>query len=82
MHIELNCSCHPTGFRARASTSGDRVRSLLADVAASYELADADTFEGMVLATLVRWGGIRCHDCGEGVSVQAISRPARASIPA
>jgi hypothetical protein len=76
MHIQLNCSCRPTGFRAQASTAAPRVRALMAAAEAPYELAEADTFSGMVLATLVRRGAILCRDCGDSVSVSEVSRPA------
>ncbi|HJT77924.1 MAG TPA: hypothetical protein VJ739_12045 [Gemmataceae bacterium] len=86
MHIDLSCPVCSSDFTAPLHLPAADVRERMAEEGRRYRLAEGETFEEMILATLVRQGYVGCPDCGGAVAIseggRGRPRPrARASMP-
>lgn len=67
MHIDLSCPTCSCEFTAPLRLPATAVREQMAEGGCRYRLAEGETFEEMILATLVREGYVGCPDCGGAV---------------
>lgn len=82
MQIELRCPHCPACFEAAAETPAAEILDRMLEDGPWFGLADGDTFEGMVAATLGKRGKIRCPYCLRSVSIRENQLPCFSGLPA
>jgi hypothetical protein len=82
MQIELRCPTCPVCLQAAPETPAAEILDRMFEEGPWFGLADGDTFEDMIAATLSKRGKIRCPDCLHSVTIREEKLPCFSGLPA